>query len=249
MFGVFLVFFTYWGRIDEEPSFWSLGKSAKLWTVLLAPLEHGTTSPSTKEQEGAGQSWVCSKSPNNPGNRQVTANSLAERGADLGYSPTWLGGSWGGGALWQCSVQQALSCYGHKQSEMGARPAWHMSWVHPHLCKRVCKCFNTHKHHFFQLGQFTGQNKVHLKAGSRSLRKVCPWLCQTELCTGLHGVEQFKRLKTSSWNLSLAKFYPAITFNFPALIACILISTSVLGVWKAERNGNKHQTQKQPLSI
>lgn len=50
------------------------------------------------------------------------------------------------------------------QSEMGARPTWHLSWVHPYRFESVCMCFNTH----FQLGQFTDQkNKVHIKAGSR----------------------------------------------------------------------------------
>lgn len=43
----------------------------------------------------------------------------------------------------------------------------------------------------------------------------------------------------NSLDLSLAELYPAVTFNFPALNACNLISTSVWGVQKAGRDGGE----------
>jgi len=53
----------------------------------------------------------------------------------------------------------------------------------------------------------------------------------------------------NSLDLSLAELYPAVTFIFPSLNACNLISTSEWGMQKAGRDGGKHWTREESLSI
>lgn len=151
----------------------------------MAPLEHGTTSPSAKEQEAAGLCWLCFKSPNNPGNRQVPANSSVERGSGLGYS-TGLAGRGasveehhGSAPCSRFSGAMAIS------SQKWVKPTWPISWVHPYHFKRVYMCFNNHKHYFSARSVYRSEEQSAYQSQQQtSLRKGCPWLCQTELCTG-----------------------------------------------------------------
>lgn len=145
---------------------------------------------------------MCFKSPNNPGNRQVTANSLAERGTHLGYSTACL--HRGSAQCSRFSGAMAMSSQKWVQNLLGSQA----ECIHTTLKGFVCVLITINT--TFQLGQFTNhKNKVHIKAGSRrpSERAVSGSVRQS--CALAQAVSVFsssRGLKQAHWICHLQSF-------------------------------------------